>query len=208
MQESEYLTTVLVAVPKALTKEYLASYETLVPMVVPRSAQTISSDDEYTLFSTTIFKKYINEFYLKCREHKWTPREFQYSEEHIADLRAEKEVASKQECKLRADILRLSQAAYVDIMTNWVHLKAIRVFVEAVLRYGLPPNFINTSIVVPAKTSKKVEETLISKFGYLSGSAFEKDKKGKLKQDSDLHEYGAIADTEYKPFVYEELELF
>lgn len=208
VQESEYLATVLVAVPKSLAKEYLSTYETLVPMVVPRSAQAISSDEEYTLFSTTIFKKYIPEFTLKAREHKWTPREFKYSEELMADMRAEQQVASELERKLWADVVRLTHAAYSDILSNWVHLKAIHIFVEAVLRYGLPPNFINTSILVSAKASKKAVETLVNKFGYLGGSAFEKDKKGKLKQDTDLHEYGAIVDADYKPFVFEELELF
>lgn len=208
VQESEYLTTILVAVPKSLTKEYLATYETLSPMVVPRSATSIASDDEYTLFNTTLFKKYLSEFTLKAREHKWTPREFKYSEALIEDMRKEQQVASEQERKLWGDVVRLSHTAYSDIIKNWAHLKAIRIFVESVLRYGLPPNFINSSILIPVKSKKKVEETLVEKFGYLGGNAFQKDKKGKLKADSDLHEYGAIVDADYKPFVYEELELF
>lgn len=208
VQESEYLTTVLTAVPKSLVKEFLTCYETLAPMVVPRSAAVVASDDEYTLYSTTLFKKFSGEFALKSREHKWTPREFKYSEELVADLRQEQQVASELERKLWGDVIRLSHAAYSDIIQNWAHIKAIRIFVEAVLRYGLPPNFINTALLVPVKSKKKIEETLVNKFGYLSGSAFQKDSKGKLKADTDLHEYGAIVDAEYKPFVFEELELF
>ncbi|CDO55734.1 similar to Saccharomyces cerevisiae YKL080W VMA5 Subunit C of the eight-subunit V1 peripheral membrane domain of vacuolar H+-ATPase (V-ATPase) [Geotrichum candidum] len=208
VQESEYLTTILIAVPKSQTKEFLSTYETLTPMVVPRSASLIASDDEYALFNTTLFKKYVNEFTLKAREHKWTPREFKYSEEFIADLRQELQKATEQERKLWGDVVRLSQASYNDIIQNWTHLKAIHIFVEAVLRYGLPPNFINTAILVSQKHKKKVQDTLIAKFGYLGGNAFQKDKNGKLKADTDLHEYGAIVDAEYKPFVYEELELF
>lgn len=177
-------------------------------MVVPRSASLIASDDEYSLFNTTVFKKYSAEFVLKAREHKWTPREFKYSEKLISDLREELQIATEQERKLWGDVIRLSHTAYSDIIQNWAHLKAIRIFVEAVLRYGLPPNFINTSILLPAKSQKKVEETLVAKFGYLGGNAFQKDKKGKLKADTDLHEFGAIVDTEYKPFVFEELNLF
>lgn len=208
VQESDYLTTVLIAVPKSMSKEYLAAYETLAPMVVPRSASVISSDDEFTLFNTTVFKKYVNEFLLKAREHKWTPREFKYSEQLVLDLKQEQQIASELERKLWGDVIRLSHAAYSDIIQNYAHLKAIRIFVEAVLRYGLPPNFINTSILVPVKSQKKVETTLVDKFGYLSGSAFSKDKKGKVKADTDLHEYGAIVDADYKPFVFEELQLF
>ncbi|KAF5103543.1 hypothetical protein D0Z03_000153 [Geotrichum reessii] len=177
-------------------------------MVVPRSASLIASDDEYALYNTTLFKKYVSEFTLKAREYKWTPREFKYSEEFIADLRQELQKATEQERKLWGDVVRLAQASYSDIIQNWTHLKVIRIYVEAVLRYGLPPNFINTAILVPQKQQSAVQKTLVAKFGYLSGNAFQKDKKGNLKADTDLHEYGAIVDAEYKPFVYEELELF
>lgn len=196
------------AVPQSLTKEYLSSYETLSPMVVPRSASVISSDDEYTLFNTTLFKKFLPEFTLKAREKKWTPREFKFSEALIEDMRKEQQVASVQERKLWGDTVRLSHTAYSDVMKNWAHLKAIRIFVESILRYGLPPNFINTSLLVPTKAKKRVEDVLIAKFGYLGGNAFQKDKKGKVKADNDLHEYGAIVDADYKPFVYEELDLY
>lgn len=198
----------MVAVPKSLSKDYLNAYESLVPMVVPRSASVIAQDDEYILYNTTLFKKYAAEFQLKCREHKWIPREFEYSEALVEDLKKEQEVASQQERKLWGDIIRLSRTAYSDLVKDWTHLKVIRMFVEGVLRYGLPPNFINTSVYFPAKNEKKIEEALVNKFGYLSGNAFQKDKKGKLKTDSDLHEFGALVETDYKPFVYYQLDLF
>lgn len=208
VQESEYLTTLLIAVPKSQSKEFLSSYETLVPMVVPRSASVIAQDEEFILYNTTLFQKYAPEFSLKARERKWIPREFHYSEALIEDLKKEQQVAAQAERKQWGDIVRLSRTAYADVIANWAHLKAIRIFVEAVLRYGLPPNFINTSLYITAKSQKKVEDALVAKFGYLSGNAFQKDKKGNLKTDSDLHEYGALVDTDYKPFVYFELDLF
>jgi len=30
---------------------------------------------------------------------------------------------------------------FSEAFEAWIHLKALRVFVESVLRYGLPPNF-------------------------------------------------------------------
>lgn len=206
VQESEYLTTVLVAVPKQSKKEFLAEYESLAPMVVPRSAGTVAEDSEYVLFNVTLFKKYAAEFNSKVRERKWTPREFSYSEEAIADLKKEQQVASQNERKLWSEVVRLSRTAYGDLIKAWGHLKAIRVFVESVLRYGLPPNFL-TAVFLAPKNVEKAEQTLVSKFGYLGGNAFNKDKRGKLKGDSDLSEYGALVDMDYKPFVLFELEL-
>uniref|UniRef100_A0A060TDL3 V-type proton ATPase subunit C n=1 Tax=Blastobotrys adeninivorans TaxID=409370 RepID=A0A060TDL3_BLAAD len=206
VQNSEYLRTVLIAVPTPQKKEYLSTYETLVPMVVPRSASVVAEDQEYTLFNTTVFAKYVSEFVSKAREHKWTPREFNYSPELVADMRKEQQVAVQNERRLWAEVVRLARTAHGDIIKAWAHLKAIRVFVESVLRYGLPPNFL-TAVIRAPKNVSKAEDILIEKFGYLGGSAFSKDKRGKLKGDSDLSEYGALVDLDYKPFVLYQLEL-
>lgn len=206
--DSEYLTTVLVAVPKVQTKEFNNSYETLVPMVVPRSATTIASDSEYVLYGVSVFKKYQAEFVAKCRDHKWTPRDFKYDESTVSIMRKEHSEAAQTERKLYADTVRLCRAAYSDIIQGWAHLKAIKVFVESVLRYGLPPDFL-TNVISCRNTSSEqaAVKTLIKKFGYLGGKAFEKDKRGRLLSDNDLSEYGALVDMDYKPFVVSAMEL-
>jgi len=55
--DSEYLTTLLVVVPKYNIKEWESSYESLSDHVVPRSAKAITEDPEYFLFSIVVFKK-------------------------------------------------------------------------------------------------------------------------------------------------------
>jgi V-type H+-transporting ATPase subunit C len=205
--DSEYLQTVLIAIPKATKKEFLANYETLTPMVVPRSAVEVASDSEFILYSVTLFKKYVAEFTAKARDHKWTPREFHYSDSVVADMKKEQESASATERKQWAEIANLSRTAYSDIVKAWAHIKAIRVYVESILRYGLPPNFITAIFEVPpSRTVDKAEKVLLDKFGYLGGHAFDKDKKGRVK-NVDLSEYGAIVDNDYKPFVLYQIEL-
>ncbi|KAL8964531.1 MAG: hypothetical protein Q9183_004390, partial [Haloplaca sp. 2 TL-2023] len=68
IQNSDYLTTHLIAVPLTITKDFLRSYETLSPMVVPRSAIQIATDDEFALYAVTTFKKHAQDFVHKCRE--------------------------------------------------------------------------------------------------------------------------------------------
>lgn len=205
--DSEYLQSVLIAVPNPSTKEFLANYESLTPMVVPRSAVEVAKDNEFTLYSVTLFRKYASEYMAKAREHKWTPREFQYSDTLVADIRKEQESASATERRQWAEVANLSRAAYADIVKAWAHIKALRVYVESVLRYGLPPNFITALFEVPpARSLDKAQRVLLDKFGYLGGHAFEKDKKGRVK-NTDLSEYGAIVDNDYKPFVLYEFEL-
>lgn len=210
VNDSEYLTTILVAVPKTSKKDFLNSYETLVPYVVPRSAIQIADDSEYILYGVTLFKKYVAEFVSKSREAKWTPRDFTYSPAIVSSLRKEQQEATDTEKKSFAEVIRLSRTAYGDIFKGLIHLKAIRIYVESILRYGLPPNFLINSIYInnSSKSPEKAEQILIEKFGYLGGNAFDKDKKGKVKLDgADLSEYGAIVEADYKPFVFYYLEL-
>merc|ERR1712118_229064 len=58
--------------------------------------------------------------------------------------------AKKQETFLR----RVCHAAFSDSLVSWTHLKAMRVFVEAVLRFGVPPNF-TAFLLKPAAGSSK-----------------------------------------------------
>lgn len=206
--DSEYLTTVLVAVPKNLQDDFQKSYESLAKNVVPCSASVLKRDDDYVLFNVHLFKKSVNEFVSACRERKFIPREFEYSEELINQLTKEHDSAAHLEQSLRVQLVRLAKTAYSDVFMNWFHIKALRIFVESVLRYGLPPHFNTSLIAVPPKTLSKCKAELVQQFGYLGGNAFSKDKAGKIKQqDSSLHEYASLVDTEYEPFVMYTVEL-
>lgn len=142
IRDSEYLETHLIAVPNQLVKDYLRSYETLAPMIVPRSSTEIAKDDEFTLYAVTTFKKYSAEFIHKCREKRWTPRDYKYKEGGKEEEREEVEKLEKDERKIWGEALRLGRTGYSESAMCWVHVLALRVFVETVLRYGLPLNFV------------------------------------------------------------------
>lgn len=200
--DSEHLTTVLIAVPKTLKSDFESTYETMAEKVVPGSAGIISEDAEYILYNIHLFKKSVPKFTNTAREKKFIPREFSYSEELIDQLKKEHDSAASLEHSLKIQLVRLAKTAYADIFINWFHIKALRVYVESVLRYGLPPHFNTKIIAVPPKSMAKYKSELIEAFGYLSGNAFAKDKKGKIdKQDTSLNQYAMLVDTEYEPFV-------
>lgn len=199
---SEHLTTVLIAVPLTRQREFEQKYEHLAPNVVPGSASIIAKDSEYALYNVHLFKKSVQEFTSASREMKCVPREFQYSEEKIAQLKNEHDSAASLEQRLRIELVRLAKAAYVDIFICWFHLKALLVFVESVLRYGLPPHFNIKIIAVPPKMLQDCITQLTDAFGYLGGNAFAKDKRGNIdKKDNSLAQYGALVDQDYQPFV-------
>ncbi|KAM9904178.1 hypothetical protein OXX79_002914, partial [Metschnikowia pulcherrima] len=187
--------TVLIAVPKSLVGDFQKSYESLTEFVIPRSAQMIAKDEEYELYTVALFKKYQQEFINASREHKWHPRtDFVYSEENMNKMRKEFDVSKATELKTKNDLTRLAKTAYSDIFSDWFHIKAIRVYVESVLRYGLPPQFDSFAIKFESSSNAdKAKKELIAKFGYLGGDGF--------SEKSNLHEYASLVDSEYEPFV-------
>lgn len=111
-------------------------------MVVPRSANKLAADDEFTLFGVTTFKKHSTEFIHKCREKRWTPRDFKYKEGGKEEEAKEADQLAKDERKLWGEALRLGRTGYSESAMLWIHVLALRVFVETVLRYGLPLDFV------------------------------------------------------------------
>lgn len=148
VQDSEYLETHLIVVPNVSRKEFLREYETLAPMVVPRSAIQVAEDEEYALFSVTTFKKYSTEFLQKCREQKWTPRQYKYIEGGKEEEQRELQRVAREEKKVWSEALWLARTSWSESIMIWMHALTLRVFVETVLRYGLPLDFVSVLIKV------------------------------------------------------------
>lgn len=64
--------------------DWNVGYEKLTDMIVPRSSQLITQDQDFGLFNVTLFKKVVEEFKLHAREKKFVVREFTYNEEELA----------------------------------------------------------------------------------------------------------------------------
>lgn len=208
--DSEYLETLLVVVPKQAQKEWLRSYERLTEMVVPRSSRKLDEDAEYALYSVTLFKKVAAEFVGKARAAKFTPRDFSWSENAAEVDEQEARAVEKQERQLFNEILHLARTGYSDLFAAWIHVKALRVFVESVLRYGLPLQFVSAiARTAGEKPAKKVKAQLDDAFGYLGGNAFGRDKKGRIKNDVAIDVGGALAhgQEEYSAYCYFEFEV-
>jgi len=234
IQDSDYLETHLVAVPNSSSKEFTRSYETLSSMVVPRSATFVSQDDEFSLYAVTTFKKHSQEFVHKCRERKWVPRDFKYKEGGKKEEEEEADRVAAEERKLWGETLRLCRTGWSEAVQAWVHVIVLRVFVETVLRYGLPLGFvcgmltvcyfsllamINAAVLIlcylqtTRKQEKKARSGLDTAFSYLAGNAFGRDKKGRVIKDessmgADMQAAGQMGDGgDYSAYVCYDLEV-
>ena len=134
--------------PNTQAKDFPKTYETISPWVVPRSGIKVDSDSEFTLYAVTTFKKYSQEFIHKCREQKWTPREYKFKQGSREEEQKELDKVSKEERKLWGEALRLGRTNWGEAVMAWIHVLALRVFVETVLRYGLPADFVSGLVKV------------------------------------------------------------
>ncbi|KAH8735422.1 V-ATPase subunit C [Ilyonectria robusta] len=213
IQDSEYIETHLIVVPGNSKKEFIKSYETLSPMVVPRSSIQLAQDDEFVLFAVATFKKHSAEFLQKCREQKWTPRQFKHVQGGREEEQRELDRVTNEERKVCGEALRTGRTGWSESVMVWMHVLTLRVFVEAVLRYGLPLDYVSALVKTTSKLSPKVKTALDSNYSYLGGNAFGRDKRGKItKDDAELSSEMAAAGLgtgeghEYTAYVYYEVE--
>jgi len=196
--ETEYMETLFVAVPKQASKQFLLTYETLVEFVLPRSAIVIDEDAEFVLYRIVMFRKVSEDFKTFARERKYLVRDFKYDPNKGG--KSDKKKMDIEKEKLRKALIRWCKTNFSEAFIAWVHLKAIRVFVESVLRYGLPTNF-QAMLLLPNKNKQtKLRKALGELYGHLSSKTiFTKEKH---------EEDEASADTEnFYPYVSLEINL-
>ncbi|RSL70561.1 hypothetical protein CEP54_001719 [Fusarium duplospermum] len=212
IQDSEYIETHLIVVPANAKKDFIKSYETLAPMVVPRSSVQIAQDEEFVLFAVATFKKHSAEFLAKCREQKWTPRHYKHVQGGREEEQRELDRVTNEERKVCGEALRMGRTGWSESVMIWVHVLTLRVFVEAVLRYGLPLDYVTALVKTTTKLAPKVKTALDSNYSFLGGNAFGRDKRGKItKDDAALSSEMAAAGFqtgeghEYTAYVYYEV---
>ncbi|KAF7382451.1 hypothetical protein HZH68_015370 [Vespula germanica] len=196
--DSEYLSTLLVIVPKSNFHEWYSGYEKLTKMIVPRSTQLITEDSEYGLFTITLFKKVIEEFKLHAREKKFIVRDFTYNEEELAAGKNEITKLVTDKKKQFGSLVRWLKVNFSECFCAWIHVKALRVFVESVLRYGLPVNFQAILLQPHKKCMKRLRDVLNQLYAHLDSSA----TASSQNQDSvDIPGLG-FGQSDYFPYVY------
>ena len=185
---TEKFTTVFVAVPKFAVAEFLNQYETWSEFntdkaklngVVPRSALLIEEDQDFELHRVVVFRNVEDEFKGKARENRLTVRDFSFAEGQAAADTAERTKLKSDTDKSGQQLQRWAKTAYTETFRAWIHLKAVRVFVESVLRYGLPANF-QAILIRPSRSGNegRIRQLLKQLYNHLASSDATEDKSG------------------------------
>ncbi|KAH3864594.1 V-type proton ATPase subunit C 1-A-like [Dreissena polymorpha] len=169
--DSEYLVTLLVVVQKSFLHDWKGKYESLTDMIVPRSSNTIYEDEENCLCTVTMFRRVEDEFRQKCRENKFVVRDFTYNADELEAGKNEIKKLDADKKKQFGPLVKWLKVNFGECFTAWVHTKALRVFVESVLRYGLPVNFQAMLLLPQKKNHRRLREELNRLYEHLDNTA-------------------------------------
>ncbi|GMI67109.1 ARABIDOPSIS THALIANA VACUOLAR ATP SYNTHASE SUBUNIT C, DE-ETIOLATED 3 [Hibiscus trionum] len=190
---SEHLVTLLAVVPKYSQKDWLSSYETLTSYVVPRSSKKLYEDNEYALYTVTLFGRVADNFRTSARERGFQIRDFEHSPEAQESRKQELEKLVQDQDSLRSSLLQWCYASYGEVFSSWMHFCAVRLFAESILRYGLPPSFLACVLSPSVKSEKKIRSILEGLCDSSNSTYWKAEEEGGamagLGGDADAHPY-------------------
>uniref|UniRef100_A0A1I8AVK6 V-type proton ATPase subunit C n=1 Tax=Steinernema glaseri TaxID=37863 RepID=A0A1I8AVK6_9BILA len=192
----------MVVVPKVLVKEWNANYATFSNMVVPESSQLITEEGELCLFSVTLFKKVTDEYTNSCSEHGFIVRDFVYDEDSLKAGRNERDQLLQEKQRQYGPLVRWLKVNFGEIFSTYIHVKALRVFVESVLRYGLPVNF-QAALLEPNKNAhKKLRSVLNKLYAHLDSSS-----SGSVDSYEDNQTLMSLGVQDYYSYVFFKIDI-
>jgi len=162
---TEHLTTVCVILTRGASVEFLKKYETFTEHVVPMSAKHFTAEDDKDgnqVWRVVLLKAEDHDFKRACRENRYVPRDFEYSRDGYEKLIKQREALDQSCAEQMTKVNTLCMTCWSEAMQAWVHVKAMRVFVESTLRFGQSAKFAAYSLAPrnPLKARKALEDIL------------------------------------------------
>jgi V-type H+-transporting ATPase subunit C len=161
--------------------------------VVPGSVQKVAEDTDSILYAVTILRSQYEsgyyegddfqagtkvdieeEFGKACREKRYVVRDFTYDPTQASKSAMAMEQLQVEVEGMRSGLMRWCKTHFGEAFVAWMHIKVIRVFVESVLRYGLPVDF--TAVLYKVANNK--EQALISALDKALGEAIAAEDDG------------------------------
>merc|ERR1712232_20739 len=106
-----------------------------------------------TLWRIVCFSSSSGQLKRSLRSRKWLARDFKYDADAYETRARQREDIDKQLNSATDMVKGMLKAAWSDAMVSWMHVKAALVFVDGVLRFGMPPSL--AAFVVSPKASRQ-----------------------------------------------------
>ena len=192
LTESEHLTTLLVALPAHALRDWRATYETMAAHVVPRSTKLLAEESDYALVTVVLFRRAADAFKTAAREKGYQVRDHSFDAAGSAAATAEATRLAADVASRKANLAEWCRTAFGDAFSAMLHANAVRLFVESILRYGLPPAFAAV-LMAPAdvKNAKRLRSVMASAFGR-TASAHWKQREDDAAKGEEVHPYVSL----------------
>eukprot|EP00915_Cephaloidophora_sp_WS-2016_P000080 GHVH01000153.1.p1 GENE.GHVH01000153.1~~GHVH01000153.1.p1 ORF type:complete len:378 (+),score=67.06 GHVH01000153.1:94-1227(+) len=191
--ETENIVTVALVVPKLQEVAFLKCYESY-EGVVPTSAychKKAADKDGNQLYTVVLMRRNKDAFTTPMRKMKCMHKEYTHVDSAHDDRKKQRAELMAEKQRQEQYLTRVCVASFSDIFMAIVHLKALKIFVDSVLRMGVPIHFCAYSFfpVAGAKQQTKLWNEMIRSLS--SGDAEQ------YKEDN----YNPFAFADFQPYV-------
>lgn len=178
------------AVPGSSERLYQDSDVSAWTVTLLKGRQEAGKYDEDNQWVAGSFVNFVSVYVARAKDMHFTVRPYDYDTSRVAKNEREREDLAKEVERLHANIIRWCKAHFAETFVAWMHLKVIRAFVESVLRYGLPVDFIVALLLPQRNRETQLQASLDKLFAHLKA----KDLLGPAIPDDDKS-------GEYYPYV-------
>ena len=163
--DTPHLTTILIVVKNTDAESFEKNYHLKSSYIVPNSCQKLDKDNDYTCYAVTLKKECVDDYKTASKEKGWHIRDFNYDPNMRENMKKEaKETIDKylEHCANYKDLL---ESKFSHICSVWLHIKALRIFVESKLLYGIPTEFRSYLVEASMKSIPRIHRELEKVFG-------------------------------------------
>lgn len=180
-------------VPGSARKLLVKDESLLYTVTLLRGQYQAGFEDDEGQFQQGVFNDFVEPFIQDARKHRFVARPFSFNPTAMEESKRQTGQLAAEEKRLYVSLLRFCSAHFGEAFIAWMHVKAIRAFVESVLRYGLPVNF--TSVLFKPRRNKeaRLHAALGKMYAHLQGAD--------LGDDDD-------AGAEFHPYYYNAIKPF
>jgi V-type H+-transporting ATPase subunit C len=143
-----------------------------VSLQVPRSSIILAEDAEYCVATVVLFRRVADGFVASARSRGFQPKEVAPDPEAGGKAAAALDATRREAEAKRQALEQWCLTSYGEAFTGWVHITAVRLFVESVLRYGLPPEFLPVLMRPIEKHSSRLRRLMGEKFAAEGGDLY------------------------------------
>lgn len=104
--------------------------------------------------------EYLEALKTAFRENRYIVREFSFDSSKSGGIDGEIQKSLSEMKQVRSSTVRWCKAHFGEVFSAFIHLKVIQAFVESVLRYGLPVDFVAFFLEPNLKKEKELMSLL------------------------------------------------